>query len=205
VTQKSRLHVGSSYTPDNRIYPCLCLVGIPIGQIHLLVVTQGATLTAKNNLNLYGDGFGGGIFVENNDKLDVAGNLALNSNPAKYGGGIFNVGDFTLYSGNILSNPAKNGGGIYNAYGGTLIYSNSPITGNSATERGDNYYAEAGSTTSGNGITSQFDPIVWGGMLPLQQIRLLMIIFPAGRNLSHHIHRESAVELFWSYPNGLFF
>ncbi len=104
---------------------------------------------------------GGGIFLDTGGSLTMSGGSITANSATENGGGIFNVGSLTLNSGSILSNAAKNGGGIYNSDEGTLSYYNIPISGNSATELGDNYYAEAGSTTTGNGITSQFTPAVW--------------------------------------------
>lgn len=83
-----------------------------------LVVESGATLVVEKNLNLYGDGFGGGMYIENAGKLDVKGVLTVTSNAAKYGGGIYvvnyvkkNFGDENkiYYSNNTaLLDPATN-------------------------------------------------------------------------------------------------
>lgn len=81
-----------------------------------LVVQKDATLVVENNLNLYGDGFGGGIFVDNGGELDVSGTLRVISNSANYGGGIYKArwGSITtpgtgtiLYSGNtaVIAGP----------------------------------------------------------------------------------------------------
>jgi len=55
----------------------------------LITVQKGATLLVENNLNLYGDGFGGGIYVDDWGQLIVRGTLRANSNSANYGGGIY--------------------------------------------------------------------------------------------------------------------
>ncbi|MDD2470402.1 MAG: type IV pilin N-terminal domain-containing protein [Methanocorpusculum sp.] len=163
-----------------------------VGSAPILVIENGATLsiheilTVINGINEGGEGggiynagtlsvaaslivannkadYGGGIYVDNGGSITMTGGSITGNSATENGGGIFNVGYLELNSGNILSNAAKNGGGIYNSDGGILDYHNIPITGNSATELGDNYYAEAGSTTSGNGITSQFNPVSWSG------------------------------------------
>ncbi|MEA5085972.1 MAG: hypothetical protein VB007_01950 [Methanocorpusculum sp.] len=85
-----------------------------------LVVQGEATLVVKNNLNVNGDGLGGGIYSEHTGKdggkLDVKGVLMVTSNSAKYGGGIYMVDgkdisgeNKIVYSNNTaLLNPATN-------------------------------------------------------------------------------------------------
>lgn len=86
----------------------------------LITVQNGATLLVENNLNLYGDGFGGGIYVDDGGQLIVRGTVRANSNSANYGGGIYKArwGSVTTpgsgniyYSGNtaVIAGPT-----IYN-------------------------------------------------------------------------------------------
>ncbi len=87
----------------------------------ILSVPNGETLIVENNLNLYGDGFGGGIYVDDGGQLVVRGTVRANSNSANYGGGIYKAsgGSVTTpgsgniyYSGNtaVIAGPT-----IYNA------------------------------------------------------------------------------------------
>ncbi|WP_319377931.1 type IV pilin N-terminal domain-containing protein [uncultured Methanocorpusculum sp.] len=57
-----------------------------------LVIEKKATLILKNNRNVNGDGFGGGIFLAPSGKLDVNGDLDIYNNTARYGGGIYRLG-----------------------------------------------------------------------------------------------------------------
>ena len=86
-----------------------------------LSVPKGETLIVKNNLNLYGDGFGGGIFVDDGGQLVIKGEVRANSNSANYGGGIYVASGGSvdtqgtgviIYSGNtaVIADPT-----IYNA------------------------------------------------------------------------------------------
>ncbi|MEA5037470.1 hypothetical protein SDC9_23816 [bioreactor metagenome] len=84
-----------------------------------LVVQKDATLIVENNLNVNGDGFGGGIYVANNGELVVSGTLRANSNSAKYGGGIYKA----------------SGGSVTTQGTGNIIYS-----GNTAVIAGPNIY-----------------------------------------------------------------
>lgn len=86
-----------------------------------LSVPHGETLIVENNLNVNGDGLGGGIYVDDGGQLIVRGTLRANSNSANYGGGIYKArwGSVTTpgsgniyYSGNtaVIAGPT-----IYNA------------------------------------------------------------------------------------------
>jgi len=85
-----------------------------------LVIENKATLIVKNNRNVNGDGFGGGIYVAPYGNLDVSGDLNIYNNTAIYGGGIYKArwGSVdTLGSGAIIysGNTATYGTNIYNA------------------------------------------------------------------------------------------
>ena len=57
-----------------------------------LVIENKATVIVKNNRNVNGDGFGGGIYVASSGILDVNGDLEILNNTAIYGGGIYMLG-----------------------------------------------------------------------------------------------------------------
>ncbi|ABN06313.1 hypothetical protein Mlab_0136 [Methanocorpusculum labreanum Z] len=86
-----------------------------------LVVQKDATLVVENNQNLYGDGFGGGIFVDDGGELEVRGTLRINYNSANYGGGIYK----------------SRWGSVTTPGTGTIIY-----LGNTAVIAGPNIYNE---------------------------------------------------------------
>lgn len=86
-----------------------------------LVVQKDATLVVENNWNLYGDGFGGGIFVDDGGELDISGTLRVISNSANYGGGIYK----------------SRWGSVTTPGTGTIVY-----VGNTAVIAGANIYNE---------------------------------------------------------------
>lgn len=80
-----------------------------------LVIENKATLIVKNNRNVNGDGFGGGIYLAPSGKLDVNGDLDIYNNTAIYGGGIYKVGTLSgLNNINFTNNSALvSGNNIY--------------------------------------------------------------------------------------------
>ncbi|HJJ50117.1 MAG TPA: type IV pilin, partial [Methanocorpusculum sp.] len=90
---------------------------------------------------------GGGMYIAGT--VELHGSTSISSNSAKYGGGIFidRGGSLTMSGGSITANSATvKGGGVYNK--GTHTLYSGTIDQTNAAPNGSVYYAVAGSTNS---------------------------------------------------------
>lgn len=83
---------------------------------------------------------GGGIFVVG--KFNMYGGNIVGNTASENGGGIniMSAGTVVLYGGNIIGNTAKNGGGIWMDIDGNLTLLSGNIIGNTATNQGGGIY-----------------------------------------------------------------
>ncbi|MEQ8800180.1 MAG: choice-of-anchor Q domain-containing protein [Salinisphaeraceae bacterium] len=117
-----------------------------------------------------GGGNGGGLHVSGNGNVDITASQIINNTAATEGGGLWNnTGTMTIDGSTVSSNMANGmgaqdgGGGIFNNAGGddagsgSVVVTNSVITGNSAPE----------GSGSGGGILNNF-----GGTLTVENSRI---------------------------------
>jgi uncharacterized repeat protein (TIGR02543 family) len=91
----------------------------------------GGTITANTAI------LGGGVYNDNVNSIFelCGGTIAKNeATDARSGGGVFNIGEFTMTGGTIVDNTANMGGGVFNM--GNFIASNGEISNNIAKASG---------------------------------------------------------------------
>ena len=73
-----------------------------------------------------------------------------NNNAEGHGGGVYNLGEFTIHGGCISTNDAgsnRYGGGVYNGNGGTVTLDEGLIVDDNGALKGGGLYLQSGSTT----------------------------------------------------------
>jgi hypothetical protein len=115
-------------------------------------------------------GRSGGIFININGHLILRNEARIEENSAMDGGGVSNIGTFTMEGGYIVSNHAERGGGVENLStfvqtGGSISQNDAEIEGGGVWNAGDPYYGlTTYQITNGAVISNNYSPQRGGGI-----------------------------------------
>jgi hypothetical protein len=146
---------------------------------NLISVAAGALLTLENVVidggrhDVWPDGGGTLVFVDNRGSLIMNAGAVLRNNVAAQGGGavVGNTGVFTMNGGEIRGNVSDMGGGVFMRYGGIFNMFGGVIADNAANDFGGGVFVNdaggffmSGGRISGNGAGGVGGGVnVWGG------------------------------------------
>ncbi|MDR0460226.1 MAG: autotransporter adhesin family protein [Nitrososphaerota archaeon] len=142
-----------------------CLRGS--NDIDTIVIKSGGILVLLDNIVVTHeeDAIGRGLCVESGGTLILSGGEIFGNTVNASGGGVYNQGDFKMYSGKISNNTVYiNGGGMYNA--GSFVMSGGEISDNTASSWGGGVLTDSRATfiMSGGQITHNTAGVDGGGV-----------------------------------------